>query len=238
MDTPKSDIDCAIMFIESSQDILRGTADRSSKDFQKVEDPREYKAVLGKKFDLSVHEAGKVVNMLVKGNVNFVWFVLSPKTYLSTLEFEDLKKLVEGNLSKNIYHSINGMAVSSIKKYFKGKDITKDEKLQKRAKIVLRTLRFGISLIRDGLIRFAPAPAGPVTLDEIKETMDVLGHAYECSKLPDTVDEKPFRDWLLKVRMAELHGQLRVHDLIVRVEKETLPCGEEGKSCKQEEKKK
>ena len=67
----------------------------------------------------------------------------------------------------------------------------------------LRTINFGIKLLSEGRICFAPVLRTPGA-EEVMEKMRQLEEAYEASPLPDRPDEDAFREFLLRLRMEEM----------------------------------
>lgn len=196
MEHEKSDIDIFQVYAENTLDILKGVA--KSKSYHNQEGIMDY----------AVHEIGHVINHRLKGNVNFMWGIHSPITIKCPRGFLlTLQKISNENLSKNTYHSIRGLALKNMKKYILTKE-TPPPIRAKNARIILRTINFGIGLLM-GKIRFYPVTAN-VSPDEIELAIDVLERAYEESNLPETPDEEPFRDYLVWIR--------RYHDLSPTVE--------------------
>ena len=145
--------------------------------------------------DITLHEVGHVVNMLLKGNINFIIGVLSPLVIEQTKSFKELQQLTRQHLSKNIYHSIHGLATSNYKKFIEsGKDNT-----EKKRNTIARTLNFGISILEGSGPDFAPATNW--SEKEIEILIESFTITYNNSKLPEKPPEKPFRNWLLKTRI-------------------------------------
>ena len=174
-------------------------------------------------------EIGHVIKQLLKGNVNFLWGVMSPKFDLVCTNidptFFNLRGIVESNLSKATVHSIRGFAIHNLRHWFGIKVekklcmcgntlyvITnnkiprlepKDKKYWKILNTCARTLDFGIKLLRDGVLDFEN-PRGA------KETKDVIGllneleTAYKESELPDKPDPVPFEEFLILTRFSDL----------------------------------
>lgn len=202
MDKPDSDLDYFICYLAPTKEILNGTAKTNS--YVKQEGNNDY----------AYHEVGKVVDELIKGNVNFLWGVMSPiiKSAYGDIPISDrmcplleLKMIVQTNLAKNCYHSIHGLAKHNYEKYIaSGKDTSK-----KRCNTIVRTLYFGINLLN--LKRFIFEPIVKATPIDIREGLAFLDEAYEDSKLPEKPNENPYHDWLLALRLSDLG--LSVHDV-------------------------
>ncbi len=184
---PKSDTDLFRVYVASTEDILKGTANTRSKFIQE------------NNTDIALHELGKVIEQLLKGNLNFVTGVMSPIVVEAhnPLMLHELRDIVRDNISKNSYHSIHGFAVHNYKKYIgSGKDNS-----ERRCNRILRVLQFGITLLNTGKFEFKPFSGG---VDyEIEEWIEILDDAYSKSTLPDKPDEEPFRQCLFDVRIAE-----------------------------------
>ena len=67
----------------------------------------------------------------------------------------------------------------------------------------LRSINFGIELLREARISYEPVMHDP-TPEELKEGMNQLDEAYRQSMLPDLPDEDQFRDFLLRQRLKEM----------------------------------
>lgn len=183
MNHKDSDIDTFRIYVEEIQNILNGTATQKSYFINGVD-------------DIAIHEIEVVVNQILKGNINFIVGVCSPIVDKTTKEFEILKNLTTNHLAKNCYHSIHGMAIHNFKKY-------EIEMTEKRLNQIIRALFFGINILRHNKIVFQPVIDG--TIKKYHETMDILKECYEKSTLPEKPEEKPFRDFLLQLRLKQLY---------------------------------
>ena len=189
MDRPDSDIDVFEAYIVPTRDILRGISRQNSHCSQT------------EKIDTAKHEIGKVVEMLISGNINFVLGVISPIILNDSPELQELRDIYRANLSKNIYNSVHGMALHNYKKYF---ETGKDPSWKKLAQ-VLRLLRFGERILRYGDIRFEPVSVDEILVPRVIESKIAdLERYYDDSPLPKRPDEGPYRDYLEKLRRAEL----------------------------------
>ena len=184
----KSDMDLFRVYVVSTEDILKGVANTRSKFIQKDN------------IDIALHEIGKVIDQLLKDNMNFIIGVMSPiivEVYNPVL-FYELRSIVRRNISKNCYHSIHGMAVHNYRKYVEsGLD-----KSETRCNKILRVLRFGQRLLRENQIVFEPVAGG--TPEIVEEELKILEIAYKNSKLPEKPNEEEFREWLYNLRIHEL----------------------------------
>jgi predicted nucleotidyltransferase len=188
METPESDVDSFYAYVARSVDILTGEANTDS--YHVMEDNK----------DRAYHEIGKVVQMMLKGNVNFLWGILSPIVLADPQEeLRRLKMLTMEGLSQRVFHSINGLARANYKKYIaSGKDPS-----QKRLNLIARTLEFGVHLLDTGEPRFQPVT--DATEERIIELLEELGRARDSSPLPVVPpNEDDVRKWLLRIRMVSL----------------------------------
>lgn len=156
----------------------------------------------GEMRDTSAHEAQSVVEQLIKGNVNFLWGVMSPIVVKTSDWHEELKEIVRRNLAKNCYDSIHGLAVHNYKKYIEsGKDAS-----EKRCNTIARTINFGILILTRGEFKFVAVTRA--TPDIIVKGIEVLDEAHNASELPEKPNEAEYREWLFKLRLADLRGKL------------------------------
>lgn len=186
MNTRYSDVDIFRVYAEKPENVLIGKKDYFP-GFIQVDDK-----------DIATHEAQKAVEELLRGNINFLVGVLSPNVVNALVEFEELRIIVKKNLAKNCYSSIHDMAQRNYLKYIiSGKDDS-----TKKCNQIVRFINFGINLLLNHEIDFKPCQNSEP--DDILEKISELNWAYEISTLPDKPDEKPFRDWLLKLRLDDL----------------------------------
>ncbi|MEI6104041.1 MAG: nucleotidyltransferase domain-containing protein [Methanothrix sp.] len=192
MQIQESDIDLVMIYIAPTRSLLRG--ERISPTVR-----QQITARGGEIYDTLGWEIGHLINQLIKGNVNAIWYVTSPLVIKPSIIQEELSALVEANLCRDTYHSVKGMAQSQIKSEEKPKMGGKGYRTAQR------TLNFGIKLLLGGKICFAPALGTPGA-EEVTEKMCQLEEAYEASPLPDRPDEDAFREFLLRLRMEEMTG--------------------------------
>lgn len=188
MNHPGSDLDIFIAYISPTTDILMGV--------EKTDSRHEHGEVEDKAF----HEIGKVVDMVIAGNVNFLWGVLSPIVVSDPHDIlKELRPLTMMNLSKKCYGSIHGLAVSNVKKYIEtGKDTS-----PKRCNIIGRTILFGIGLLTSGIPAFHPVK--DMSLQFIQDLMKQLDDARDKSTLPDAPSQNAqseIRHWLIRTRLT------------------------------------
>ncbi len=193
MQNEESDIDLVMIYIVPTRSILRGERIRSTIR-QEIADRG------GEVYDTLGWEIGHLINQLIKGNVNAIWYVTSPLHVKPSIVQEELSSLVQSNLCRQTYHSIKGMAESQIKSETGAGAAKKPGKGYRTA---LRTIDFGIALLKEGRICFAPVFHTPEFV-EVMEEMRQLDEAYESSRLPDLPDEEAFRDYLLRLRLDEM----------------------------------
>ena len=190
MQSPESDIDLVMIYIAPTRTLLRG--ERISPTVR-----QQITARGGEIYDTLGWEIGHLINQLIKGNVNAIWYVTSPLVIKPSIIQEELLALVQANLCRQTYHSIKGMAESQMKSE------EKPEVAGKGYRTALRTINFGILHLSEGRICFAPALCTPGA-EEVMERMRRLEEAYESSRLPDRPDEDAFREFLLRLRMEEM----------------------------------
>jgi len=190
MQNEVSDIDLVMIYIVPTRSILRG-----ERVLHTVR--QEIAARKGEIYDTLGWEIGHLINQLIKGNVNAIWYVNSPLVVKPSIIQEELSALVQANLCRQTYHSIKGMAESQIKSEEKPKNAGKGYRT------ALRTINFGIRLLSEGRIFFAPALHTPGAR-EVMEKMGQLQEAYEASRLPDLPDEDALREFLLRLRLEEM----------------------------------
>jgi len=191
MQNEESDIDLVMIYIAPTRSILRGERILSTIR-QEIADRG------GEVYDTLGWEIGHLINQLIKGNVNAIWYVSSPLIVKPSVVQEELSSLVQANLCRQTYHSIKGMAESQIKS-----EVGAAKKPGKGYRTALRTIDFGIALLKEGRICFAPVFHTPEFV-EVMEEMRQLDEAYESSRLPDLPAEETFRDYLLRLRLDEM----------------------------------
>jgi len=192
MQIQESDIDLVMIYIASTRSLLRG--ERISPTVS-----QQITARSGEVYDTLGWEIGHLINQLIKGNVNAIWYATSPLVIKPSSVREELSALVQANLCRQTYHSIKGMAESQIKSE------EKPNTLGKGYRTALRTINFGIKLLTEGRICFAPVSGTPGA-EEVTKAMRQLDEAYKASRLPDRPDEDAFREFLLRLRMEEMTG--------------------------------
>lgn len=119
-------------------------------------------------------------------------------------ELKTLRLLIMLNISKLCYDSIHGSAVHNYNKYIlSGRDNT-----EKNRKSIVRTLKFGICLLKDAAFRFEPVKE-QVTEEHIIHYIQELDWTYEKSPLPDKPKHlEELYNWLLQIRLKNLEDEL------------------------------
>ena len=150
--------------------------------------------------DRTSTEIGKVVNQILKNNINYLTSVLSPAVEFTTPEHKRLYNLTVMNIHSGCFGSINGFAYDAFKKNVEnGKKDT-----QKIRRSILRTLNFGITLLGRGAIDFAPI-IEDVEIHEIDFAFQELEIVRENTVLPnEPLHTDKMIDWLLDIRMQNL----------------------------------
>jgi len=194
MERPDSDIDLFEIYLEDTAEILLGRDCKSYCTKIPCTPPK----------DIAGHELGKAMNMVIRGNVNFVWGVFSPIVETTTKEFEQLKKLAELNTSKLMYKSIHGMSKHNIE------HLNQAGLTEKKARTILRTIDFGINFLQTGTYKFKKnteeLPGDyKSTVGVINQRLQVLEYSLKISPLPELPEfQDEANDWLIKVRLKEL----------------------------------
>ncbi len=195
MQNEESDIDLVMIYIAPTKRILRG--ERILPTIRQEIADRG-----GEVYDTLGWEIGHLINQLIRGNVNAIWYVTSPLVIKQSPFQKELSALVQANLCRETYHSIKGMAESQIKS--EGEAAKKPGKGYRTA---LRTINFGIKLLSEGRICFEPVLHAP-GVKEVTERMVRLEEAYEFSLLSDLPDEEAFRAFLLRLRLEEMAQEM------------------------------
>lgn len=198
MNRPESDIDLFTAYIVPTTDILSGKNRGHGSHNYQCEDE-----------DHVSHEIGKIINELIKGNINFLVGTLSnlvlyqKDDYLINL----VKLLNEHGQTKACTHSIRGLAIHNYHKYIINCNTDKKESLiTKKCNTVNRVLLFGINVLEENGFIFTPVV--DQTPNDVKNMIDRFDDAVLKSSIPDKTNAKPFQDYLLEVRLNELNGIL------------------------------
>ena len=190
-----SDNDFFAVHIAPSEDILNGSITKSSSKVMKI-----------KGDDYVSHEVGKVVDELIKGNINFLTGIMSDIiVYNRSCYLYELRDLVkEYGQTKACVNSIKGIAIGNYTRYVLGNE--NDPTISKRCGIINRSLLFGINLLSGEGFKF-----NPVINPTPKNTCYLFkgfDYAVKNSSLLEKTNPEPFRDWLYNLRLDELNGRI------------------------------
>ena len=190
-----SDNDYFAVHIASSKDILNGSITKLSSKVMKI-----------KGDDFISHEVGKVVDELIKGNINFLTGIMSDIVvhnkhgYLYELQ----NRVKEYGQTKACIHSIKGIAIHNYTKFILGNKNNPD--ISKKCGIINRSLLFGINLLNgEGFKFISIVNTAP---DDVCYMFKVFEKAIETSNFFENTPPKPFRDWLYNLRLDELNGKI------------------------------
>jgi predicted nucleotidyltransferase len=195
MQTPESDIDQMLVYQESTRKILEGRPIHNTKPDSAFEQD-------GIPVDQKGQEIGHLVNKLIDGNMNAILTVCSPIVVTDHPYLHELRTITEQNLSKASYASINGMAISQFKDHTKRAAVLP---AGKALRTTWRTCVFGQTLLLGNKIEFKPITED-ISVSDAEWIIKGLESAYTHSTLPERPDEKPFRDFLFKIRINDLTG--------------------------------
>ncbi len=191
MERPDSDIDYFTVYRTPTRDILRSPSGERGHSIRNKQD----------EYDDMKHEVGFIAHMVTSGNINFVTGVMSPATEISTPEMTALRNILTKYPCKGIYHSCMGLSKSNFHKYI----LMRLEDTPKKRALIMRTLRFAIRAIEDGVYDFRVVKLGDTfTVEEMGDTFLKLKKAYEASTLRETYPKDLIQDWLLDVRLKDL----------------------------------
>ncbi len=211
MQTPTSDLDFYATYLAPTRSILCGHRHDGGR-CTSVSTPVRY--------DFQSFEIGHHVRQLMKCNLNHVLMVWSPSVD-KTPDYHIigdppiktvLKNIMVSNPSKAIYHSINGMALSNLEKYFdKGRasflpiEETFLRMRKKKLGQILRILRFGMKVLESNEYELSPVQLVNGDYDDeifVRKALDELRWSYTNSDYPDIPDVKPYEDFLVNIRRA------------------------------------
>ena len=196
MERPDSDLDIFEIYLADTRDILLG------------KQPKSYCYKVGTTEDISGHELGKALQMIMDGNINFVCGVYSPLIIFDSNLFKQFRSIALQNQSQKIYKSVHGMAIHNIK-HLKLEGLT-----EKKAKTILRTIEFGIEFLNGNGAKFRKydkqlPPDYRSTICLIEGKLKELDNAKLTSPLPELPENiHVANDWLCKLRIKEYDGQI------------------------------
>ena len=198
MQTPESDVDLMVVYQEGTRDILEGQ--RISQTLPDKSFTRD-----GMLIDQKEQEIGHLVNKIISGNINAIWTVCTPLVIQDHPYLSELREITKENLSTASYASIKGMTISQMKDIEKRKGVMP---VYKAARTAIRTCRFGIRLLSSGTLIFKSDDLlrTKPTANDVEQYLLALEDAYESSNLPDYPNDRPFKEFLFRIRMEELNG--------------------------------
>ena len=157
----------------------------------------------GVPIDQNYLEVEHLVGQLLKGNINAIWYVMSPIIIKDHIYLHELREIIMSNPSKLPFHSIRGMALSQKRDEIKRPALTQE----KGYRTAIRTLLFGQQLLQDWKFDFNVKELYDIeniTLEEVNYHIKQLETTYQDSCLPDNINKYPFRQFLYKVRCNDL----------------------------------
>ena len=160
--------------------------------------------------DTCTQEIGKVVHMIIKGNVNYLVGVMSDIVVYQNDDFLDVlrKDVVEHGQTKACVPSIRGLAEHNYRKYIVGSDTARDYDIEKKCGVINRTLLFGINILEGNGFHFIEAV--DKTPASVRRMMSEFEEAVELSDLPEKTDPSVFRNYLLAVRLYDIKELLNI----------------------------
>ena len=200
MNNKDSDIDVFTVKIASTEHFLEGT------EFSGVSSHTGNSGV--GQTDNVIHEIRKVIDELIKGNINFLIGTMSPIVLYQKDDYlHTLRQLVNKYCqTKACAHSIKGLATHNYKKYIIGSDTAREYSETKKCNMINRTLLFGIHVMNgDGFV------FTPVTCQTPQDVVDMIQHFDESvkkSSIPEETSPMPFRNFLFQLRKKELFDML------------------------------
>lgn len=151
---------------------------------------------------------GVVISQLLKGNVNYLWGVLSPIVIESSRELERLRDITRRGIAKNCSYSIRGLAYHNYHEHVEPYALPSDQ-LTKKCNTIVRTLKFGIGILEGRGFQFEPVP--DMTPQNVVYHIERLEEAMVETSLPDTPpNEDEFREYLLGIRLNNYAGDFRL----------------------------
>lgn len=220
----ESDTDMFEVYVVDTRSILLGNRHDRGHHSEEEKD--------GVKEEKDSYEIGHVIEQLKKGNINFLWGVMSPHFDLVTTNIDpnmwDLRRITRENLSKATMHSVRGFVIHNLKHWFgiildkvvsidgdvthcitkrkEPKLLPKDKRYWKIINTCARTLGFGIELLEDcgkTFFCYCDHPKGAISTGELILMLNDLEKAYKTSALPDKPNPDPFDDFLIGIRRRE-----------------------------------
>lgn len=201
MNRPDSDYDIFEAYIVDTKELLRGRA--------KTESYQKHYPVNGDTVkvdtDVSGHEIGTVIQQLLKGNMNYLWGVMSPIIISQKDQtLERLRDIVKRNIAKNCVNSIRGMVIGNYNKYilYGSNNTCTGDELVKKCNMMARSLDFGEHILKGDGFMFNSFTA--TTPADVQYMLKKIDQALAESRLPEFPNEEPYREFLLNLRMMHL----------------------------------
>lgn len=195
MEELSSDHDIEAIFVYPTREIMRGHQPKSTLKMRSLQ-------VNNTEYDIQYLEVAHLVDLLIKGNINAIWAVTSPISYLERPIFTKLKKFVKYNPAKSIYPSCRGMAISQWNDVKKRREVRSPIKSKLTA---MRTLQFGLNYLLKGECQYIPFKHDEaLDVMDFKVALQALEHAREESTLPAICPEEILRDILEDIRVKGL----------------------------------
>ncbi len=191
MDKPGSDRDCCVVYQIDSETVFLSTFDHS---ILKGHQRGTRSKASGD--DEHWYELGRAIKLILKGSVSMLYGIMSPiieESYSTALQ--ELQEIIKSQPCKIFYNVILRYSRDSEKAM--GRTIDRDFYL-KHLRIACRDLQFGITLLEHNRYEFVPS------YTEDPQDMEILRmkliEVYENSDLPETFDQKPFEDYIVRWR--------------------------------------
>lgn len=185
MERPDSDVDIFICYTMSKTEFLIGTTPKNT--CYKIDND-----------DIQKHEIYNVVNQLRKMNINYIWYLTSPKILKTCSWHKKLVKVFENNPAKSIMYSIRGLVTDNMKR--------NPNPTQKKMNMWLRTIWLGINYLREQKIMYRPAVAE--SIHDVNDSLKILIHEFKNSILPEYPSSQPYDMYLYKIREALVNGKM------------------------------
>jgi predicted nucleotidyltransferase len=199
----ESDIDIAQVYVAPLSDILVGKQFKGKFNIQstKEEIGVSFPGVEGTHVELTTIELGHLVELLKKGNINMLWFVMSTRqeTYsvIGSKIMKELRAITMNNYSTRTYHSVKGMAKKAIASGSK----KEDSEYFHRVHMVNRSLEQLRVLFMTGKLSFdIHVTKNPLLTQELVDKIDNIIE-NKMYVIKDDVDVSAFDRFLYKTRM-------------------------------------
>lgn len=156
----------------------------------------------GVECDLTSHELGKAMHLLLRGNGNMLERILSPYQVVRTDELAELQALARASVGKQVYGHYRG--------YFAG--MQREHAREPRTKSMLYTYRValtGIHLLTTGELEADVSVNGPrYGVPEVVELVALKAAAKEKASLPADLDARFRAGWeRLAVALDTAHAE-------------------------------